>query len=46
VADNITYPLPPGKETEAHLRMAHSRPDAQNQLIPIGSGLELTVRLR
>jgi predicted O-methyltransferase YrrM len=46
VADNITYPLPPGEGIEAYLRKAHSHPDAQSQLIPIGSGLELTVRLR
>lgn len=45
VADNITYPTPPGAGIEQYLAKVHSRADAQSQLIPLGSGLELTIRL-
>ena len=45
VADNITHPSPPGEGIEQYLGMARSRADAQSQLIPLGSGLELTIRL-
>ena len=44
-ADNITHPVPPGEGIETYLHKARSRPDAQSQLIAIGKGLELTVRL-
>jgi predicted O-methyltransferase YrrM len=46
VADNITYPAPPDAGIQEYVRKARSHPDAQSQLIPVGSGLELTVRLR
>ncbi len=45
VADNMTSP-PPGPEIRAYVQKVRSHPDARSQLIPIGSGLELTVRLR
>jgi len=45
VADNITHP-PPGPEIDAYVEKARSHPNARSQLIPIGSGLELTVKLR
>jgi len=45
VADNITHPNPPGAGIEAYLAKARTRTDAQSQLIPIGSGVELTIRL-
>jgi predicted O-methyltransferase YrrM len=45
VADNITYPSPPGEGIEAYLAKARDRADAHSQLIPLGSGLELTIRL-
>ena len=45
VADNITFPTPPGEGIETYLKKARSQPNAQSQLIPLASGLELTVRL-
>jgi predicted O-methyltransferase YrrM len=45
VADNITFPTPPGEGIEKYVEKARSQPNAQSQLIPLGSGLELTVRL-
>jgi predicted O-methyltransferase YrrM len=45
VADNITYPTPPGEGIEQYLAKARGRADAQSQLIPLGSGLEVTLRL-
>jgi predicted O-methyltransferase YrrM len=45
VADNITYPSPPGAGIEEYLAKARHRADTQSQLIPLGSGLELTIRL-
>ena len=45
VADNITYPTPPGEGIEQYLAKARGRADAQSQLIPLGSGLEVTIRL-
>jgi predicted O-methyltransferase YrrM len=44
-ADNITYPAPPGEGIEEYLRKARSSPNAQSQLLPLGSGIELTIRL-
>lgn len=44
VADNITHPSPPGAGIEAYLAKARHRADAQSQLIPLGNGLELTIR--
>jgi predicted O-methyltransferase YrrM len=44
VADNITFPEPDAGIHE-YVRRARSHPEAQSQLITIGSGLELTVRL-
>jgi predicted O-methyltransferase YrrM len=46
VADNITYPAPPGPGIEEYLAKARSRPDAQSHPIRLGSGLELTVKLK
>jgi predicted O-methyltransferase YrrM len=45
VADNITRPSPPSQGILEYLRKVRSHPGAQTQLIPIGSGLELTIRL-
>ncbi len=45
MADNITHPAP-GPEIDAYVEKARSHPNARSQLIPIGSGLELTVKLR
>jgi len=45
VADNVTHPAP-GPEIDAYVEKARSHPNARSQLIPIGSGLELTVKLR
>jgi len=46
LADNITSPSPPGPGIDEYLRKARSHPNAQSQLVPLGNGLELTVRLR
>jgi predicted O-methyltransferase YrrM len=46
VADNITRPAPPDAGITEYLNRARNNPDAQSQLLPVGSGLELTVRLR
>jgi predicted O-methyltransferase YrrM len=46
VADNITRPAPPDAGIIAYLDKARSHPDAQSQLLPVGSGLEFTVKLR
>lgn len=45
IADNITFPSPPGEGIENYLEKARTHPAAQTQLIPIGNGLEMTVRL-
>jgi predicted O-methyltransferase YrrM len=45
VADNITFPTPVGEGIEKYVEKARSQSNAQSQLIPLGSGLELTVRL-
>jgi predicted O-methyltransferase YrrM len=45
VADNITFPTPLGEGIETYLEKARSQPNAQSQLIPLASGLELTIRL-
>ncbi|MBV9121146.1 MAG: class I SAM-dependent methyltransferase [Chloroflexi bacterium] len=46
VADNITFPPHnPGEGIDLYLQRARNRPDAQSQLVPIGSGLELTLKL-
>lgn len=45
VADNITFPEPDAGIRE-YVRVARSHPELQSQLIPIGSGLELSVRLQ
>jgi predicted O-methyltransferase YrrM len=45
MADNITYPTPPGPGIEQYLEKARSRSDAQSQLIPLANGLEITIRL-
>jgi predicted O-methyltransferase YrrM len=45
VADNITRPTPPDAGILAYLDRARSEPRAQSQLLPVGSGLELTVKL-
>lgn len=44
LADNITFPEPDAGIRE-YVRIARSHPEAQSQLLAIGSGLELTVRL-
>jgi predicted O-methyltransferase YrrM len=46
VADNITRPAPPDGGITEYLTKARSHPDAQSQLLPVGSGLELTIKLR
>jgi predicted O-methyltransferase YrrM len=46
VADNITRPAPPDAGITAYLEKARSHPHAQSQLLPVGSGLELTIKLR
>lgn len=46
VADNITRPAPPDAGITEYLNRARGNPDAQSQLLPVGSGLELTVKLR
>ncbi len=43
VADNITRPEP-GAGILAYVEKCRSHPEAQSQLVPIGSGLELTLR--
>jgi predicted O-methyltransferase YrrM len=45
VADNITRPAPPDEGITEYLRRVRGKPDARSQLVPIGSGLELTVKL-
>lgn len=44
VADNMTFPEPDAGILE-YVRLVRSHPEMQSQLIPIGSGLELSVRL-
>jgi predicted O-methyltransferase YrrM len=46
VADNITRPAPPDAGITEYLRKARSHPEAQSQLLAVGSGLELTVKRR
>jgi predicted O-methyltransferase YrrM len=46
VADNITLPAPPDAGILDYLNKARSHPHAQSQLLPVGSGLELTIKLR
>jgi predicted O-methyltransferase YrrM len=46
VADNITRPAPPDAGITQYLNKARSHPHAQSQLLPVGSGLELTIKLR
>jgi hypothetical protein len=46
VADNITRPAPPDAGITEYVSRARNHPDAQSQLLPVGSGLELTVRIR
>lgn len=45
VADNILRPEPPDPAILEYVRLARNHPHASSQLIPIGSGLELTVKL-
>lgn len=45
VADNITYPAPPDAGITEYVKKARSHPHAQSQLLPVGSGLELTIKL-
>jgi predicted O-methyltransferase YrrM len=45
LADNITYPTPPGEGIETYLEKARTNLNAQTQLIPIGNGLEMTLKL-
>jgi predicted O-methyltransferase YrrM len=45
VADNILHPAPPDAGIEEYVRRARSHPEARSQLLPVGSGLELTVRV-
>jgi predicted O-methyltransferase YrrM len=45
VADNITYPAPPDEGILRYVAQARQTPDARSQLVPVGSGLELTVKL-
>jgi len=45
LADNITSPSPPGPGIDEYVRKARSHADAQSQLVPLGNGLELTIRL-
>jgi predicted O-methyltransferase YrrM len=46
VADNITRPAPPDASIIEYLRKARSHPEAQSQLLAVGSGLELTIKRR
>jgi predicted O-methyltransferase YrrM len=45
VADNITRPAPPDAGILQYLDKARSHPQAQSQLLAVGSGLELTIKL-
>jgi len=45
VADNITFPTPVGEGIETYIKKARSQFNARSQLIPLGSGLELKIRL-
>jgi predicted O-methyltransferase YrrM len=45
VADNILRPEPPDPGIQEYVRKARSHPQARSQLVPVGSGLELTVRV-
>jgi predicted O-methyltransferase YrrM len=45
VADNILHPAPPDAGIEEYVRRARSHPEARSQLLTVGSGLELTVRV-
>jgi predicted O-methyltransferase YrrM len=46
VADNITRPAPPDAGITEYLQKARSHPEAQSQLLAVGSGLELTIKRR
>ena len=46
VADNITRPAPPDAGILQYIDKTRSHPQAQSQLLPVGSGLELTIKLR
>jgi predicted O-methyltransferase YrrM len=45
VADNILRPEPPDAGIQEYVRKARSHPEARSQLLSVGSGLELTVRV-
>jgi predicted O-methyltransferase YrrM len=45
VADNILRPAPPDEGIQEYVRKARNHPQARSQLLEVGSGLELTVRL-
>lgn len=45
LADNISRPEPVGAGILAYVGKARSQAGAQSQLVPIGSGLELTLKL-
>ncbi|MFI5266385.1 MAG: O-methyltransferase [Chloroflexota bacterium] len=45
LADNITFPAPAGKGIEMYLEKARTNPATQTQLVPLGNGLELTIKL-
>lgn len=45
LADNITFPSPAGEGIETYLEKARTNPAARSQLIPIGNGLEMTLKL-
>jgi predicted O-methyltransferase YrrM len=45
VADNILRPEPPDAGIQEYVRKARNHPEARSQLLPVGSGLELTVRV-
>ncbi len=45
VADNMTWPVPIDSGIAEYQRLVRSHPALQTQLIPIGSGLELSVKV-
>ena len=45
VADNMTHPQPIDGGISEYVRRVRAHPSLQTQLIPIGSGLELSVKL-
>ena len=45
VADNMITPAPVGEGITAYAEMARSNPAARSQLVNVGNGLELTIRL-